>query len=190
MSPKTAKQNEDIRRNKRKQIMDTALELFAQRGFHATSISDIASKAGISKGLMYNYFDSKEVLLKEIMTEGMDSLLESFDPNRDGILTRDEMILFLNELFRLMQADPLYWKLYFAIALNPHVYSEIVDVMFDKWQMFFRLIKEYFERKGVRNADSEAQFFVAMLDGIYLNALYQKDFPVKEALRIIIEKFV
>jgi len=48
---------------RRLQILDTALEVFASKGFNGTSIKDIAEAAGISQGLMYHYFKSKKALL-------------------------------------------------------------------------------------------------------------------------------
>ncbi len=58
---------EEIRYERKKQIMNSALHLFATKGFHQTSISSIAKHAQISKGLMYNYFESKDALLCEII---------------------------------------------------------------------------------------------------------------------------
>jgi len=55
MSPRTPKQFEKIRHDRRKSIMDTALEVFSENGYANASISMIAKKAGISKGLMYNF---------------------------------------------------------------------------------------------------------------------------------------
>ena len=49
--------------------MDVALQHFANKGFHATTIYHIAEHAGISKGLMYNYFNSKEELLPLLFTD-------------------------------------------------------------------------------------------------------------------------
>ena len=85
MSPRTEKQYEQIREQKRALILETALRLFADEGFHSTSISKIAKGAGISKGLMYNYFGSKEELLKDIVISGISNLTDTFDPNKDGI---------------------------------------------------------------------------------------------------------
>jgi AcrR family transcriptional regulator len=52
---------------RRRQILETALNVFGTRGFQGTSIKDIAKAAGISQGLMYHYFASKEELLKAII---------------------------------------------------------------------------------------------------------------------------
>src|SRR5660397_145107 len=86
MSPRSAKQFKEIRKEKKDLIMEVALELFAENGFHATSISQIAKKAGISKGLPYNYFESKKELLDELITHGFNSIFENFDLNQDGVL--------------------------------------------------------------------------------------------------------
>jgi TetR/AcrR family transcriptional regulator, cholesterol catabolism regulator len=54
---------------RRLQILDVALTVFASHGFNGTSIKDIAEAAGISQGLMYHYFASKEILLEEVVKQ-------------------------------------------------------------------------------------------------------------------------
>ncbi len=53
--------------NRREQIMDAALRVFAQKGFARASNKDIAREAGITPGLIYHYFPSKEALLQAIL---------------------------------------------------------------------------------------------------------------------------
>ncbi|MFZ4585463.1 MAG: TetR/AcrR family transcriptional regulator [Acidimicrobiia bacterium] len=52
---------------RRSQLMATAAELFAERGFHPTSVSDIVEAIGVGKGVFYWYFPSKEDLLDELL---------------------------------------------------------------------------------------------------------------------------
>jgi AcrR family transcriptional regulator len=47
------------------ELINAALELFVERGFAATRLEDVATRAGVSKGTLYLYFDSKEALFKE-----------------------------------------------------------------------------------------------------------------------------
>lgn len=51
------------------EIINAALELFAERGYAATRLDDIASAAGISKGSLYRYFDNKESLFREMVKQ-------------------------------------------------------------------------------------------------------------------------
>ena len=105
MSPRTEDQFETIRETKKALILDTALHLFAEQGFHATSISQIAKNAKISKGLMYNYFESKEELLKMIIKQGVDELTKFFDRNQDGVLTEDELEYWIDKTMEVMTGN-------------------------------------------------------------------------------------
>ncbi len=59
------------------ELLAAALELFAERGFAATRLEDIAARAGVSKGTIYLYFDSKEALFKAAIEESMNPALEA-----------------------------------------------------------------------------------------------------------------
>ena len=56
----------------RSEICRTAAQIFRDRGFDATSVSDVARALGMTKAGLYHYFESKEALLFEIMTYGLD----------------------------------------------------------------------------------------------------------------------
>jgi len=53
--------------DRREQIIDAAMRVFAQKGYSKATNKDIAREAGITTGLIYYYFDSKEALLKAIL---------------------------------------------------------------------------------------------------------------------------
>ena len=53
------------------ELAAAALELFVERGFSATRLDDVAKRAGVSKGTLYLYFDSKEDLFKAVIREGI-----------------------------------------------------------------------------------------------------------------------
>ncbi len=52
---------------RRLQIMATAAELFAERGYHPTSVADVVDRLGVGKGVFYWYFPSKEDLLEQLL---------------------------------------------------------------------------------------------------------------------------
>jgi AcrR family transcriptional regulator len=58
------------------ELMAAALELFVEKGFAGTRLEDVATRAGVSKGTLYLYFDSKEALFKAVIQEGIVPILE------------------------------------------------------------------------------------------------------------------
>ncbi len=75
--PKTGAQFQVIREKSKSRIMSAALALFSEQGFHATSIQMIAKKAGIATGLLYNYFESKDQLFREVLEHSFYSLMDT-----------------------------------------------------------------------------------------------------------------
>jgi len=59
----------NIIEDRREQIMDAALRVFAQKGFTRATNREIAREAGVTSGLIYHYFDSKDALLKTIIEQ-------------------------------------------------------------------------------------------------------------------------
>lgn len=58
------------------ELLDAALALFVEKGYAATRLEEVAARAGVSKGTLYLYFDSKEALFKAVVREGLVPLLE------------------------------------------------------------------------------------------------------------------
>ena len=59
-------------------ILDAAVRVFAERGYHTSRVGDIAEEAGIAHGLLYHYFASKEQVLETVFRESWAELLEAF----------------------------------------------------------------------------------------------------------------
>ena len=191
MSPRTKKQFEQIRKSKKALIIEKSLELFANNGFHNTSINMIASRVGISKGLIYNYFNSKKDLIKEIVFKGIDDLiLNIFDPNKDGVLTNEEFVFFINECFDILKKKIEFWKLYFTIILQPDVMKLVEHKLFELVSPLFIILEKYFKAKGIKNPEAEARLFSAIMDGVSLNYIVDPDnFPLDTIKDIIIKKY-
>jgi TetR/AcrR family transcriptional regulator, fatty acid metabolism regulator protein len=65
--------------DRRRQILDAAVRVFARQGFHACRVSDIAREAGVAYGLVYHYFDSKDQVLNELFAERWSLLLAAIE---------------------------------------------------------------------------------------------------------------
>jgi len=78
--------------DKRRQLLDAAVRVFARKGFHASRVGDIAEEAGVAHGLLYHYFDSKDQVLEAIFRENWSVLVariasveESDEPAADQL---------------------------------------------------------------------------------------------------------
>ncbi len=173
MSPRTTEQYEEIREAKRKHILATACKLFANHGFYDTSISMITKQAGISKGLIYNYFESKEQLLKSLVFEGLNEFHKNFDIDHDGILSNKEFGIYIDNYFRLLDKNREFWKLYFAIIIQPPVLRLVEKEMMDFSAPRAAILFNYFKDNNYEDPQAEMEFFSAILSGVaikYLNA--------------------
>ncbi len=126
MSPRTSEQFAAIREQKTALIMETALELFAHNGYFSTTISDIAKKAGISKGLLYNYFESKEALLRAIIQKSVNEVYQYLDLDHDGNLTGSEFTYFIRRLDELLKAKRYFWQLFSQLLMQKDVREELI----------------------------------------------------------------
>ncbi len=78
--------------DKRRQILDAAVRVFARKGFHASRVGDIAEEAGVAHGLLYHYFESKDQVLEAVFHENWSVLVsrlasveESDEPAADQL---------------------------------------------------------------------------------------------------------
>jgi AcrR family transcriptional regulator len=106
------------------QILDIAAEEFGRRGYAHASIADIAQRAGISKPLVYGYFDSKEGLFQACLTRAGESLVEAVAAAQTGVaITR--AIGTLAAIFETIEPSPYGWSILFDATLPRG--SEIYD---------------------------------------------------------------
>ena len=191
MSPRTPQQLDKIRKERRKAIMDTSLEVFAEHSYESASISMIAKKVGISKGLMYNYFESKEDLLTTLMMDGLDEMFSLFDPNKDGVLTKEELTYFIDEIFNLMSRKRNFYKLYFTLMMQPAVWKLFERKIEEVITPFMKILVDYYTKKGAENPMLEAILIGAIFDGIGFNYVFNPDlYPLDDVKKLVIERFV
>jgi TetR/AcrR family fatty acid metabolism transcriptional regulator len=79
--------------DKRRLILDAAIHVFADKGFHHCRVSDVADEAGVAYGLVYHYFDSKEEILNTLFTERWQLMLDAITAidARDDIGGREKL---------------------------------------------------------------------------------------------------
>ena len=97
--------------NRRQNIADAALYLFAEKGYEQTPTLAIARRAGVSEALIFKHFGSKEQLLNYIIKDGYKRIVEH---NR-GMITSSDPLQLIHRIIdlphRLVTEEPRFWKL-------------------------------------------------------------------------------
>ena len=191
MSPRTPDQLAEVKKEKRLIIENAALEVFAEDGYHHASVSKIAKKAGVSKGLMYNYFHNKEDLLKELIRDIVQEVLERLALPEKKNLTDDDVKKFIHTSLKLVKEDPQRWKLFSGMFLQKEVTELMMSEMLRLSTQFIAPFWKYFDSKGIDNPEAWLRYFHATIDGVQLQLMMDPiNFPSEEVEQMIIKQFV
>jgi TetR/AcrR family transcriptional regulator len=117
----TKKEQQEYRRQ---QILMVALELFVRRGYYGTSTREISKAAGISSGLMFHYFDSKEHVYEELIAIGC----EKMDVDYERAATNPLAFFsgFVEGIFQMLAENPLSARMFLFMA-NAFFHSDISE---------------------------------------------------------------
>jgi AcrR family transcriptional regulator len=190
MSPRTKKQFEVMRKQSMETIREAALELFAKNGFHNTSMNAIAKNAKVSKGLIYNYFESKEALLENIINQAIHTGEEFVQRHFSEPQDPEEMLLSLiNGIFAQIKLNPRYFKLLMALSLQDEIMERFEHQIQNHSKKDLDQLIDLFNQLKIPNPRMEAMHFAAILDGVVLHYMYMEDlYPLDEMRDFIIEK--
>jgi AcrR family transcriptional regulator len=161
---------EEKKHNKKVQIMQGALELFASKGFYNTTIPDIANALEMSAGNMYNYFKSKDVLAKEIIIFISKYLGEKLkEINEKDINTKEKTKEIVKVYFETAQKHPEMIDYFLRVYLsNREVFKEGCEGI-TCVNEFVMEIMIYFE-EGVKAGNLREQDFFSAF-GLFMGYL-------------------
>ncbi|MFB0502845.1 MAG: TetR/AcrR family transcriptional regulator [Candidatus Bathyarchaeia archaeon] len=161
-------------------IIEQALKMFLERGYHHTRMTDIASSLGVSKGAIYQYFNSKEQLLIEVIkyrgerrTEAVQGFLDSDSPK--AISTSE----FFDKMLELsLSVSPLSIELLHETTRNK-VLRKMLARIAEGWsQQLIKLIDEMKSNGTIRpdvDSPSLSRGILALRDGLYSHLMMGAD---------------
>ena len=160
----------DKKQQKREQILESALELFASKGFYSTTIPDIAAALKMSVGNMYNYFKSKDILAKEIIKYISAYLGKKIrEVNEQEISTEEKTKKIIEVYFKTAMLKPQMIDYFLRIYLSTReVFNEGCEGMLCVNE-FVTEIMIYFE-EGVKCGDLRDQDFFSAF-GLFMGYL-------------------
>jgi TetR/AcrR family transcriptional regulator, fatty acid metabolism regulator protein len=181
--------------DRREEILQAAVRVFAQKGYHACRVSDIAAEAGVAHGLLYHYFRSKEDVLEEIFRATWSDLLAEVAriEERGGTALDQLRAVAAFYLGSWLRAPDLIRVLVREIGRSPEVgrrVDEIAAVF-----LAIRRIVEHGRASGELRADVDARlatwvFYGALeeiLTGWVLGQLPGDERDVRRAVDTVVE---
>ena len=114
----------DQKEKRRQEILYAGLSLFIQKGYSGTTVKDIASTVGMSVGLLFHYFASKEELYTELIRFGIEGPMSTMQPTQLEPLAFFEVTA--EQILNYIQSDPFAAKMF--VLMNQAFYSEDVPV--------------------------------------------------------------
>lgn len=136
-------------------ILDAALAVFSARGYHQSSIDDIAREAGISKALIYEHFESKQSLYADLLERNARELFERLSAALSGMEPEPgaaRMAAGLDAFFAFVEERRDAWRILFRDAADPETAAALERVLEQVTVVVAGLIAE---DPGARELDRE-----------------------------------
>ncbi len=116
--------------DKRRQILDAAVRVFAAQGFEESRVGDVAAEAGVAYGLVYHYYGSKDAVLEAVFREAWGRLLDAVaQAEQSGEDAAGQLELVVKIVLRAWRDDPdLVRLLVREVTRSPHVQDELDEI--------------------------------------------------------------
>lgn len=169
---------------KKKNILDSALSLFMEYGIQKVSISEIAQKANVSQVTIYNYFESKHNLVRDVFIHYVDKAANDFEEVIYSDLPFPEKIQKL--IFAKKEAATQIHEEFYQFMMKEYTTegNYIEKVYIEKTIPYFKKLIEDGKQQGFVNQDLSAEavlFYINMLkDYVQKEEVYEKILPLTE----------
>lgn len=189
--PRTPEQLDQIREESREKILSSALRLFARHGYAATSVRMIAEEAGISQGLLYNYYGGKQALLRAIFERSMEDVQASFASAARAATPRQALEVLVRSAFEIVRGNRLFWQLSYQLRMQPEALTGLAEDT-RLWSNAIRSrIEDLLRNAGAAGAAVKARVLFAAIDGAAQHyVLDPEHYPLDEVSDEIIRCFL
>ena len=171
-------------------ILTAALELFAQRGFHPTSVSDIAKQAGVSKGLLYNYFESKDEVLVTIITQASEQMFAIAETLLSQGSYEERLKLFLESYMNSLELNEDYLAFQLSLLFQPGLKVHVQEKLHERITFIMELTARMFREAGAEKPETLARRFVCELDGVAVHYLSKSpNFSLEEVSQQLFQDY-
>lgn len=176
------------RSSKPDRILSAARQLLVERGHAAVTISEIAREAGVSRGLLHYYFESKEHILAQVVRRNVEQSIEETSGLLREAGSREELIQQFMRAYQEAVGRGTGYALYFEAFVQGRVHEtvrvELADLFQARRDSLAEALRAAEERGSIRlagDAVGVASVILALGDGVALQYLADPDMPILEA---------
>lgn len=191
--PRSPEANDRIRRATTVQILETALQLFCEKGYYATAITEIAKQAGISKGLLYHYFESKEEVLGALVDRRIGEILVVMNEAKAKSKPAAQICHVAEGAFADVRKQPAVFQFYLNLFSQPNLDPQVAkqsQKLREEQARQFQVQTRMFEQLGVAHPQERSLYFSATLQGVMLMfSTYPQSFPLNAIEAQVIAEF-
>jgi len=192
VSPRSKKIAEQMRGRTREAILASSLELFAKRGYSATTTEEIARKAKVSKGLIFSHFDTKQDILFAIVDEQFDRIISNVLKENDARPAKERLVSFVDATVDLIKNDPLLARLSLQLNLDDG-YRKLMKNKKTKQYLdaFLSQMKAVFSELGSNKPELDSFILMFLFDGIVANYTVAPElFPIDDIKHHLVDILV
>ena len=178
----------------RTEIIDAAMELFANKGYHETTMSDVVDASNTSKGTVYYYFDNKQELFETMINDVISRLYNSFE----RIAEKDCSVK--DKLKKMMEVHANFYKKNYKLAFSIFMEGKKIDADCKeeiwRWHKKFNSLVENVMKDGVEEGllkDKNLKlmsFSFLGLTNSFGPSVFEGDYDVNELVDYTIELFL
>ena len=190
MSPRTAVQNQEIRALTRAKLLNTALELFASRGYASTHVDEIAAAAGVSAGLLYYHFESKTAVLDAIFEQSLADVQATFAAADGEPTAVDRLPALLRSAGVIVPRHRSFWAVWYGLRMQPEVLKTLGPSVTQFTAAIVRTLERYLREIDWPDPAIEAQLLFAQIDGMCQHYVLDPGrYPLDRMIDRLIERY-
>ncbi|MVO98206.1 TetR/AcrR family transcriptional regulator [Paenibacillus lutrae] len=191
--PRTREQNDRIRQSTKENIRTAAMEIFVKRGYHNASIEEVARSAGISKGLMYNYFKGKEDLLADMVRSRIEEINKVMQEAAAQNSPTEQLKHIIDGALDNVGQRPKEYRFYLHLQTQPEedeIVSKYSRMLNEAMAKNYQLQNGMFMSLGADDANLRSLYFSSTLHGaMLLMSTYPEHYPLEEMKKQINKQF-
>lgn len=174
----------------RRRILEAAIELFGRQGYSATSVRQIASAAGVSPALLYNYFDGKETLLAAIFLESMSQVRASLEQAASGAGRPERVDQLVHGAFAFVRERLPFWRVLYRLRTEPEAVAGLGEHIRVWADSILASLEALLQEAGSPAPQAEARALFAAIDGVAQHyALEPETYPLDEVAEVLVRRF-